>query len=935
MRSDKRYRPYNAPVDAQSANKSVRSNLTYQRYTDWDSSSDSRMMASDERDERSSNSYERHATYVNEVRDGGAAMYHVDPRYHFHHHHLRSENANASLRGRTGPQNQLFSQTSTNAVEPGKLSGDDDTSVHTSITNSRSVTSPERKRRNSRYEPASKMSHSDSTVASRDDTACVVSDACIIESNRGGHASVKTAQVGKQPSQWSDDRKFPDVNSISEESHLRGQSNCYSSIGTSTVASAKPPLGPRASRVHNSTPRINNTTSCVSTVAKSDGKLIQSNTSVSSFTRDDDTHTIENSIPTALEFVAKSVMSVNSKHNQSNSDRSEMKYWMDLSVCAAISVIQAKGSEAIAEKAATTVVEAGAKMNLREKKRDMQQVLRFLATKTSVAVLEAGGNQRVATAVAHAIMTYEYFPNDFESIAESEVDRSVMLSKIDRSISQNMQKSKKISRISDLTGDQKDKLAEKVKCSGMKLSASSTIRSEGPASVKRNENATISRHPAAVPAASVSKKMSHENDQPKQNAKKDSSSTNRLVASTQKADVSKSSDITISQSNLSFEKSSQHAESRSQALSAKEKAIEEAARLNAQREQEINEKMAALDAATNALLAKANDVQHYIDQQVAQKQHVDASYYGAGTSKEFLHAFSCDDPGFHHNFNGRSFQVDNKYRHHSHNGRDKEKSVFEKLTNGLAQMLDLTCATPTTGTQASSGIFTTQFPSHAPEHRLPNLNCNGGMIDSNYSEPYAYSEKNDDVNDMISALTDDVPMHKKWQKNSRLTLVTDHLTLDDYNRTHEPMHPMDTRRIASTDNRTPPLIDYMPTEQSGPNQVESFANESPPRTNHSGTMNNRTPPPPLRPPPNQSMHRAFDSAMNQLSSQLNLGPNVEQEEITMADLAQRHNRSSIGKLKSAFTRKKTPKSVTFGAPNDAPVTPRMFFGRRKLDSSDC
>jgi hypothetical protein len=83
------------------------------------------------------------------------------------------------------------------------------------------------------------------------------------------------------------------------------------------------------------------------------------------------------------------------------------------------------------------------------------------------------------------------------------------------------------------------------------------------------------------------------------------------------------------------------------------------------------------------------------------------------------------------------------------------------------------------------------------------------------------------------------------------------------------------------------------------------------------------------------MHRAFDSAMNQLSSQLNQGPNVEQEEITMADLAQRHNRSSIGKLKSAFTRKKTPKSVTFGAPNDAPVTPRMFFGRRKLDSSDC
>jgi hypothetical protein len=245
MRSDRRYRHDTASVDAQSANKSVRSALTYQRYTDWDSSSDSRMMAPDERDERSSNSHERHATYVNEVRDGGEAMLHVDPRYHHHHHHLRSENANASLRGRTAPQNQLkfFSQTSTNAVKPGKLSGDDDTSVRTSITNSRYVTSPERKRRNSRYEPALKMSHSGSTVASRDDVACVVSDAYIIESNRGGHASVKTAQVSKQPSHWSDDRKFPDVNSISEESHLRGQSNCYSSIGTSTVASKNPLSG--------------------------------------------------------------------------------------------------------------------------------------------------------------------------------------------------------------------------------------------------------------------------------------------------------------------------------------------------------------------------------------------------------------------------------------------------------------------------------------------------------------------------------------------------------------------------------------------------------------------------------------------------------------------------------------------------------------------
>jgi hypothetical protein len=709
---------------------------------------------------------------------------------------------------------------------------------------------------------------------------------------------------------------------MSGNSRLRGQSDSSPFVRTATVMPSKPPLG--TGRVHGSTPRINNTASCVSTVVKSEGKLIQSNTSVSSFTRDDDTHTIENSIPSALQFVTKSVPSTKSKHEQGNSDYGEMKYWMDLSVCAAKSVLQAKGSEALAEKAATTVVEAGAKMNLREKKRDMQKILRFLATKTSVAVLEAGGNQRTATAVAHAIVTHEFLPGDLESITDTDTGRSVMLSKIDRSISQNMQKSKKILRISDLTVDQQDKLAEKVKGSRMKLSLSSTIGSEGPKSMKANGSTQISRSSAAADEAAavsnenVAEKTSHQkNNPPQENAMRYSSSIDKPVAMTETTDYSKNSDITITQSNLSFEKSSQHAENGSQSLKAKEKALEEAARLNAQREKEINERMAALDAATNALLAKANNVQHYIDQQVAQKQQTDACRHGAGNSKEFLHAFSCDDPGFHHNFSGRSFQVDNRRRHHSYQGLKEPKSVFEKLANGFTQMLDLTCASPATGTQASSSNFTTQFSSYAPENnRPPKLNCN-------YSEPY------DDVNDLISALTDDIPMHKKWQQKSRLTLVTDHQMPDDDNRTHEPMDSMDVRRRMAT----PPLVGSMPSHQAGPEQAETCANKSPlAAINHTGAINNMTP------PTNQSMHQAFDSAMNQLSSQFFQAPHAEPEEIIMTDPTQKH-RSSIGKLKSAFTRKRTPRSVTFGVPNDAPVTPkspgRMFFGRRKLESSEC
>lgn len=923
MRRDSGYR-HGASADARSTNKSVNSDLTYQRYTDWDSSIDSRRMAPDARDEHSSNSSERHATYA---RDEDAIMSRVNPR---HQRRLRSENANLSQRGIIGPQDQLFPPTTATA----KSNGEDDTSVYTSITNSRSVTSPERKLRNSRYEPVMNTTHSACTVSSRDEMPCVVrtrsknlpqSDACIIESHRSGNASEKSAQVSKQPSHWSEDLEFLCVDSMSGNSRLRGQSDSSPFVRTATVMPAKPPLG--TGRVHGSTPRINNTASRVSTVVKSEGKLMQSNTSVSSFTRDDDTYTIENSIPSGLQFVTKSVPSTKSKYEQGNSDYVEMKYWMDLSVCAAKSVLQAKGSEALAEKAATTVVEAGAKMNLREKKRDMQKILRFLATKTSVAVLEAGGNQRTATAVAHAIVTHESLPGDLESITETDTGRSVMLSKIDRSISQNMQKSKKILRISDLTVDQQDKLAEKVKGSSMKLTLSSTIGSEGPKSTKANgstqsRSSTVDAPAAAVLYENVAKKTSRQKNNPPQENVRYSSSVDKPVAMTETTHDSKNSDITITQSNLSFEKSSQHAENGSQSLKAKEKALEEAARLNAQREKEINERMAALDAATNALLAKANNVQHYIDQQVAQKQQADACHHG--TSKEFLHAFSCDDPGFHHNFSGRSFQVDNRRRHHSYQGLKEPKSVFEKLANGFTQMLDLTCASPATGTQASSSNFTTQFSSYAPENnRLPNLNCN-------YSEPY------DDVNDLISALTDDIPMHKKWQQKSRLTLVTDHQGLDDNNRTHEPMDSMDVRRISPIDNKrvaTPPLVGSMPSYQAGPEQAETYANKSPPAAiNHTGAINNTTP------PTNKSMHQAFDSAMNQLSSHFFQAPHAEPEEIIMTDPTQKH-RSSIGKLKSAFTRKRTPRSVTFGVPNDAPVTPkspgRMFFGRRKLESSEC
>jgi hypothetical protein len=187
-------------------------------------------------------------------------------------------------------------------------------------------------------------------------------------------------------------------------------------------------------------------------------------------------------------------------------------------------------------------------------------------------------------------------------------------------------------------------------------------------------------------------------------------------------------------------------------------------------------------------------------------------------------------------------------------------------------------------------------------------------MDSNFSETYNYSEKNDDTNDMISALTEDIPMHKRWQQNSRLHLVTDHQRLRDYNQTKEPMHsfpldspqnepPPDNKRIA-----TPQLVKAPAYPESGHDLVYK---SHPTEVYSPGTA--------AMPTTNQSMHQALDNAMHQLSSQFIQETYNGPQEVVITNL--KPNKSTgIGKLKSAFTRKKTPKSVTFGIAPDDPQT---------------
>eukprot|EP00804_Cyclotella_cryptica_P013524 CCRYP_017236-RA/>CCRYP_017236-RA protein AED:0.34 eAED:0.34 QI:0/-1/0/1/-1/1/1/0/958 len=945
-------------VDTYSVNKSVRSDNTYGRYTDWDSSSASRVTLADTREEYSHNSQEQRETYIDEVRDMNTQVRLASSR----EKKYSQTTARPTRRGRMGPNELLMSPTSVNAVKSFATNLEDEASVRTSITNSRSVTSPERRLRNSRYEPALKnQDDRDSIVDRRAEMPLVVRT----RNNESPHkkpthrpkandsreylhgTSVKSSQFGQPSFHGAENGQYSSIDSISDESRLLGSFQCYStSVGTYTLAPSKrPPLKPRAAEhVEDPTPRASNITSVANTINRSRSRLKSSNTDVSSVTSvtgwctkqcDEDTQTIENSIPSALEFSNKTPTSMsNKRNNRNNLEDNEMKYWMDLSVRAAIAVIQVNGSETVAEKAANTVLEAGRKMKLREKERDMHQVLRFLATKTSVAVLEAGGNQRVATAVAHAIMSGETADD-----ADSDVDRSLMLSHIDKSISSNMKKCKNINRESKDTNDRiRNEDDPPTDNAEVRLPASSTLRSACSKGVNSD-----------TAGESISRKLSRRKSSQIPDVVIDIDTGAPQMAN-KNIHTSHNSDMTISRSNLSFERCSQQAENSTPSLEAREKLIEDAARLQAQKEQEIMAKMAALDAATNALLAKANNVQQFIDQQVAKKQ-ADASYYRATGEKGFQTVCTGDDPGFHHNFSGKSVQIDDKFRNNHHKPSDfetrQQRSVFEKFTNQLSQMIEFAaCTTPTTVTQTSSANVTTPFSSHAQGNGLPNLNCHGGVMESDFSEPYAYSDRNDD---MISALTEDIPGDKKWPPHSRLNLAAENRRLNEYGT--RPWHPVSTPKHL---NQTEPNennhrmknsthVVQSPNYKTKTDLNEANTTKGTLRVIPSNNENN------IASHPNETMNHALDNAMHQLSSQLLQEPYDQSHEVAIINTAENQNKvSGIGKLKGAFLRKKTTKTVTFGigpeqhqTNGNGPKSPKEKsrvlggFGRKKNEKAQC
>jgi hypothetical protein len=256
------------------------------------------------------------------------------------------------------------------------------------------------------------------------------------------------------------------------------------------------------------------------------------------------------------------------------------------------------------------------------------------------------------------------------------------------------------------------------------------------------------------------------------------------------------------------------------------------------------------------------------------------------------------------------------------------------------------CTTPTTGTHASSANFTTPFSSYAQDNRLPNLNCHGGVMEPDFSEPYAYSDRNDD---MISALTEDIPVDKKWPPHSRLNLVAGNQRVNEYERRtisrHDVCAPTHSNQakpsVINNGAKISSHVVQSPINQFELNEVDTTKVNlrviSPSNANNIASQTN------------QAMNQALDSAMHQLSSQLLQETYNESQEVAVINTGENQNKvSGIGKLKGAFSRKKSLKTVTFGTAPDqvqtidkGPKSPkdksriRGGFGRRKNAKAQC
>lgn len=358
-----------------------------------------------------------------------------------------------------------------------------------------------------------------------------------------------------------------------------------------------------------------------------------------------------------------------------SSENYSLEYWSGLSVRAAMAVMQAKGSEMVAQKAANAVLE-GAKMKLGDgKKSSKQVVLRELATKASVAVLEAGGDHRVAAAAAVAIMNdgedsvicnnsqdEGRFRKKKENGGESQREKMKIGDLKEKRYDEEIKESRsglsmdKYSVDTEADDDDVDDPLRSVGNVGQ-VSGSFVVKEQerrlpetlpGSSDFTRTDLTKEERRKQPIEEESIAvaghQKLSIDQGKSRQDDKP--ASQEPLMTRSRSSQSTRSSnkrrDTALKESPgpqpsfpdhssvaLSVHSSTPSMQAKKQILKQKEEILEEAERMNIQRQQELDARMAALDAATAALLERASNVQQEIDRQIALKQTAERSNFYA------------------------------------------------------------------------------------------------------------------------------------------------------------------------------------------------------------------------------------------------------------------------------------------------------------------
>ena len=295
--------------------------------------------------------------------------------------------------------------------------------------------------------------------------------------------------------------------------------------------------------------------------------------------------------------VASSVTSDGGKGKYSQADSqvypkmNNLTYWSSLSVKAAMTVMTRKyssrsKSEAIAQVAANTILEAGKKYDQESKKKmangKYQLSLQDLATKVSIAILEAGGEHTVASAVAVTIMN-ETLPSD-----EMEV--------------------KPWKQAADVGSDGGEKVEQVQESSKPKK----THQEPSSPSDESVTSSTSKRRELELKEAEIKKRKQELEEAILLNQQKENEIRKRITEYNNARLAIESKHMQQQTNNAELQKH-MALKTKEEQILLKNQQLEAASRLNQQKEVEIKERMMALDAATAALLKRAENIQNEID----------------------------------------------------------------------------------------------------------------------------------------------------------------------------------------------------------------------------------------------------------------------------------------------------------------------------------